>query len=59
MVKISVHHAALSNLSDMMAVENACFPSDRLKPRQMKYILRKAKAFSLIAKKESKDFTKF
>lgn len=54
MGKVSIHPASLSHLPSLMEIENLSFPSDRLGYRQMRYILSKAKAFSLVAKTESK-----
>lgn len=39
-----LHKADIANLETLMALENACFDSERISPRQMRYLLTKAKA---------------
>ena len=43
-IRISAAH--LNDLPALIAIENDCFKSDRLSPRQMRYMLTRAKAIS-------------
>ena len=54
MSKIFVHSASLANLTTLLEIEDLSFSSDKVSRRQMRYILGQAKAFSLLAKTESK-----
>lgn len=54
MGRVSVHQASITNLSALLEIEENSFTSDRVSFRQMRYILGQAKAFSLMAKTESK-----
>ncbi len=53
MLKYRISVADLNDLAALIAIENSCFVTDRLKQRQMRYLLTKAKAFTLLARSES------
>lgn len=55
MDKYRISVANINDLAGLIAIENSCFVTDRLNPRQMRYILTKAKAFTLVIRSVSES----
>ena len=53
MNEVDIAFAKIGDLNDLILIENACFKTDKLSRRQMRYMLSKAKAFILLAKIKS------
>ncbi len=53
MSKVNLSYAKISDLNDLIFIENTCFKTDKISQRQMRYMLSKAKAFVLLAKIKS------
>lgn len=53
MSQVDILSAKKEHLDDLVLIENACFKTDIISRRQMRYILTKAKAFILLAKIKS------
>lgn len=50
MAGITIQKASPTDCSQLVAIENECFDSDKITPRQMRYLLSKAKAINFIAR---------
>ncbi len=48
----SVRRAVVTDLEPLVEIEHACFRTDRIKKRQMRYLLTKAKAVTFVATSE-------
>lgn len=47
-----IREASLADCEAMLAIENACFKSDRIPKRQMRYLLTQAKAINLVLEQD-------
>lgn len=47
--ELQVRPARLEDIDALLALENSCFSTDKIKPRQMRYLLSKAKACTYVA----------
>lgn len=49
-----IREASLKDCEAMLAIESACFKTDRIPARQMRYLLSKAKALNLVLEHQGK-----
>ncbi len=54
--QFNLRHASLGDLAALVALEQACFTTDRISPRQFRYLLTRANAVILVAESEQEIF---
>ncbi|WP_367607425.1 GNAT family N-acetyltransferase [Legionella sp. W05-934-2] len=48
-VQLMIRKAQITDLSDLVLIENTCFPTDKINKRQMRYMITKAKCLLYVA----------